>query len=332
MATHYVSQRRSKPVPHATPRPQSRTTFMHHVAWGIVCVILIAVMGGLGLYAQNLQVQNGNLRHQLAIAKEPPTTCRVSEKWSPGQSKEKSLVTVNGDRRYMVHVPADYRDNKYYPLVFFYSGKGSSALGSELTFGLDSLPAITVYPFPTAGTDDGLTAWLSAPYASGADDVGFTSSILDELQTNMCIDKTRVYATGFSNGGGFAALLSCKLPGRFAAYAVEAGALYYPDGECSPPGPSPIISIHGDEDPIIPYEGVTWRNLPSISDWTSMRASLEKCNQPPATFMGVTTVVTTWDNCRGGSTVENIRVLGGDHAWGEVSNDTLWQFLSRFTL
>lgn len=304
---------------------------MHHVAWGIVCAILLAVLGGIWMHAKTLEAANGDLRKQLAYAKMPPTTCKVTDRWIPNTSKELSIATKDGDRKYIVHVPTDFRDNQYYPLVFFYPGKGSSALGSELSFGLDQLPAITVYPHPTVGTD-GATAWESAPYASGADDVGFTSSILDKMQADMCIDRTRVYATGFSNGGGFASLLSCKLPGRFAAYAVVAGALYSPYGECKPTTPSPLISIHGDNDIIVPYNGVLSRRLPPVYDWTSMRAVAEKCSKPTTSYANVNTVVTTWNNCRSGSAVQNIKVVGGSHAWGAIPNETLWQFLSRFSL
>lgn len=310
---------------------RAHKSFMHHVAWGIVCAILLAVLVGIWLHAKTLEAANIDLRKQLAVAKMPPTTCKVTGQWSPNASKELSVSTRDGERKYIVHVPIDFRDNQYYPLIFFYPGKGSSPLGSELSFGLDQLPAITVYPYPTTGTD-GATAWESAPYASGADDVGFTANILDKMQTDMCIDKTRIYATGFSNGGGFASLLSCKLPGRFAAYAVVAGALYSPYSECKPTTPSPLISIHGDNDSIVPYNGVSSRNLPSVFDWTSMRAVTEKCNRPTTTYSGVNMVITAWNNCRSGSAVQNIRIIGGSHVWGAVPNDTLWQFLSRFSL
>lgn len=326
MTTLYSAKRRA-----ALASTRAHNRHMHHIAWGIVCALLIAVVSGLWVHSQSLESANRDLRRQLAVAQSHPKTCKVKDAWTANTSKEYSVVTKDGERRYIVHVPADFQDGQYYPLVFFYTGKGASPVESEAAFGLDALPTITVYPYPTIGLD-GATAWDGAPYASGADDVAFTQNILEKVQSDLCIDKTRVYATGFSNGGGFAALLSCKLPGRFAAYAVVAGALYYPYGKCLPPKPSPLMSIHGDDDKIVPYNGVLSRNLPPVYSWASMRAKAENCKQPTMNHPRINIEITTWGGCRSGSSIQNIRIVGGIHAWGEVSNDTLWSFLSRFSL
>jgi len=42
---------------------------------------------------------------------------------------------------------------------------------------------------------------------------------LTTLQRQMCVDPQRIYATGYSNGGGMANLLACKLAG--VAHAGE---------------------------------------------------------------------------------------------------------------
>ncbi len=135
-----------------------------------------------------------------------------------------------------------------------------------------------------------------------------------------------------SNGGGFASLLSCKLPNRFAAIAVVAGALYQPKSDCQPPRPVPLISIHGDQDPTVPYYGSIVRALPPVETWTSMRAKMNNCGQPITTYTDTRTVLTSWKDCKDGAKVENIRIEGGGHAWGQISNESLWQFLSQFSL
>ncbi len=326
MTTLYVSQRRPT-------RRESRATFMHHVAWGIVCAVLIAFMFGLWSYAQSLESKNRDLKRQLVVAKEVPTqtTCKVAGQWIANSTKELSVDTRDGKRGFIVHTPADFADNKYYPMIMFYPGKNASAQAAELAYGLDALPALLVYPFPTTGID-GFTSWASAPYSSGADDVGFTAAILDKLQAELCIDKTRVYAAGMSNGGGFASLLSCELPERFAAYAIVAGALYAPSSDCKPSKPASILTIHGDSDPIVPFEGSPIRQLPPIYDWSAERARHEKCGKAVIDQPNPVQIITTWEKCRDGAVVQNVRILGGGHAWGDVPNDMLWQFLTRFTL
>lgn len=324
MPTLYVSRRRQD------KRPQSRVTFMHHVAWGVVCLLLLSVMGGLWTHAQSLESQNAKLRAQVAVQSVEPTTCKVTGEWLPNTDKRLTLTTADGPRDYIVHTPTDFVDNKYYPAVMFYPGKGGGAQGSGITYGIYSLPAISVFPYPTIGTD-GVTAWEGAPYSSGADDVAFTAAILDKLQADLCIDKTRVYATGFSNGGAFASLLSCKLPERFAAYAVIAGAMYDPEGSCRPPHSSPLLSVHGDRDIVVPYDGSFVRKLPHVDSWIQMRASVERCARPVTTYPDASTIITSWDKCRDKGMVQNIRVVGGIHEWGQVANDNLWRFLSRFS-
>ena len=321
MATLYSAKRRDF--------KQNHRSFMHHVAWGIVCVILIACVGGMWAYAQSLTTKAESLEQQLLAAQQQPTTstCRVNGEWLANTTK---VQNIDG-RQYRVHLPASYVANDYAPLVIFYPGKGASAEAAQAAYNLDTLPAIVVYPHPTVGTD-GYNAWQGAPYSSGSDDVSFTQSILDELQSDLCIDRTKVYAVGLSNGGGFVSLLSCKLPDRFAAFAIVAGAMYSPDGQCMTPEPTPLISIHGDQDPIVPYAGSPLRRLPPIDTWSAKRAAMNKCEKPTTTTVGLNTAVTTWDLCQDNATIQNVRIQGGGHVWGDTTNDTIWQFLSRFSL
>ena len=87
------------------------------------------------------------------------------------------------------------------------------------------------------------------------------------MQEHYCVDKRRVYAAGFSNGGGLTDLLACdeKLSTRIAAFAIASGA-FYKDGalkeplfsQCAPGRhPIPIMEFHGEKDPVIHYDGKT---------------------------------------------------------------------------
>lgn len=311
-------------------RRLSKVTYMHHVAWGIACLILIAVVISMTTYSQSLTQKNAVLEQRLAVATQR-TTCKIDGAWTAGTSKQLSVETASGNRDFIVHVPKNFVDNQYYPLMLFYPGKGASAPAAEAAYGLDNLPAVVVYPFPTEG-QDGALAWEGAPYSSDSDDVAFTRSILDKVQSDLCIDRTRVYAAGMSNGGGFASLLSCKLPDRFAAYAIVSGALYAPTSDCVPPRPAPLISIHGDSDVIVPYDGSVLRQLPPIDAWTATRAQQNGCTRPTTTYPDTRTIQTTWNECKDSATVQNVRIQGGEHMWGQISNEALWQFLSRYSL
>jgi len=306
---------------------------MHHVAWGIVCVLLVSVVFGLWTRVQTLDTLNTQLQTKLAAAqviRTVSTDCRADIKWTSNSTTELSIATPAGSRDFYIHLPNGFTNNTVYPLVVFYPGKGASAEAAKSAYGLDKLPSIVAYPFPTHGKD-GFLSWQGAPYSSGSNDVGFTSAILDKLQSELCIDKSRIYAVGMSNGGGFVSLLSCTLSDRFAAVAIMSGAFYQPDGSCQPSRAIPLLNIHGDSDPVVPYAGSTVRQLPPIDDWVSMRARMDGCGSSATTYPNVSTTVTTWNNCASGSVVQNIRVNGGGHDWGQIPNGTLWAFLSQFS-
>lgn len=89
------------------------------------------------------------------------------------------------------------------------------------------------------------------------------------MRANYCIDNSRIYATGKSNGGGFVNTLACS-PGHggdFAAFAPVAAALYT-EPACTPArSPMPILEFHGKLDETIPYAGSAKKHLPNIPDW-----------------------------------------------------------------
>jgi poly(3-hydroxybutyrate) depolymerase len=101
------------------------------------------------------------------------------------------------------------------------------------------------------------------------DDIQFTQDLLDSLTESYCIDKSRIWASGKSDGGGFAGLLACDnlLSQQIAAFAPVSGAFYVKNKTktCHPvtipipcdPGSSsiPFLEFHGGQDRTIPYDG-----------------------------------------------------------------------------
>jgi poly(3-hydroxybutyrate) depolymerase len=120
------------------------------------------------------------------------------------------------------------------------------------------------------------------------------------------VDESRIYATGFSNGGGFVGTLACSPEhgGHFAAFAAFAAALYTDvsgDEHCEPARtPLPLLELHGLEDPVVPYEGGDGNGgpLPSLPEWLSRWASRNLCNSSEATDLEVGGQHTKW-SCKG---------------------------------
>lgn len=99
------------------------------------------------------------------------------------------------------------------------------------------------------------TDWQGADYAEpGVSDIDFTSDLITAVEKEFCVNSTRVYATGKSNGGGFVGLMTCDsgLTSKIRAFAPVAGAFYYqfPGAKnCTPSrSPVPIMEFHGEQD------------------------------------------------------------------------------------
>lgn len=144
---------------------------------------------------------------------------------SAGCTKTRTLqngtlnITVGGaSRKYILKVPDGYDSSHPYRLVFAFAESGSSAssVASRNYFTLETMDTkntIFVAPEAVGGTGQ----WSKT-------DVDFTDAIVAQLEGDLCVDKTRLFATGFSFGGGMAMALACTRADVFRAVAFFSGA------------------------------------------------------------------------------------------------------------
>jgi len=246
----------------------------------------------------------------------------------PAGTSASQTLEVGGHRRqYRLHLPVTYDPWRPSALVLAFHGHGSSAaLFEQLTrFSAlaDSKGFIAVFPQGAVGPD-GRTGWnTSRAKDPTLNDLLFVSDLLSRLQSQLCVDPARVYAAGFSNGGGFTAVLACRFAGRIAAFASVSGEYYPQPGGCDPARPVPILEIHGTADPIVPYLGSLRLRYPSVSAWLSGWALRDGCRGGPSTFYqqgGVTGQA--WTRCRGTGAVAHYTILSGWHVWPGSSSST----------
>jgi polyhydroxybutyrate depolymerase len=176
--------------------------------------------------------------------------------------------------------------------------------------------------------------------------VRFTGDLITALERNLCVDETRVHAAGKSNGGGFTALLACRMPGRIASFSIASGAFYPQSGPCEPTAPAPVLDFHGLADTTIPYDGNPAKGLPAVPDWLAGRAALAGCaptSRDRDRGDGVT--VRTWRHCDGRGALVHYRVAGLAHDWPSTSPNldsdqpavldatpVMWQFMRHHPL
>jgi polyhydroxybutyrate depolymerase len=229
-----------------------------------------------------------------------------------------SIVSSGEKREYLLHVPGSYDRSRPTPLVISMHGAGGWPAQQRNLSGWSRLAEsqgfLVVYPSGAEGA--GPRVW----HESGARDVTFIAELIDTLGAAYNIDPARIYADGFSNGGGMAFALSCTLPDRIAAVGMVAAAQLLPWSGCSDPRPVPMIAFHGTADPMTPYDGgsspIAPDPFPSIPAWTAKWARRNRCEANPAESLVAEHIARIeYTSCAGGAAVVLYRVQGGGHTW-----------------
>lgn len=225
-----------------------------------------------------------------------------------------SYMTINlpSGRSFILSLPENYTAQKKWPVVLAFHGWGQSAESLRGYSRLDAAQAITVFP---TGKNK---AWSPAPYAEtrGSEDKKFVLDILDSLRATYNVDDSRLFATGMSNGGGFAAYLACQMPGIFYSVATISAA-YYEDilKDCAHE-PVGRLDMHGTDDPIVSYYGGTRHetNYFSVESVLEQDRKRNKCSEKVETHRLVNNALDMhWTGCS--APLEHIRIGGGSHVW-----------------
>jgi polyhydroxybutyrate depolymerase len=169
---------------------------------------------------------------------------------------EQHSVWVNGEQRdFWLYTPSRYIASQPLPVVIAVHGFRMNAHMMAVMTGFnqqaDQENFLVLYP------EGGKHQWNGKAVANhNNDDVDYMNAVLEATTSIRQIDPTRLYLTGFSNGGFFSQRLACDMPGRFAAIATVGSTMGQPlSEECSPSRQTPVLLIHGTQDPVITWEG-----------------------------------------------------------------------------
>lgn len=165
-------------------------------------------------------------------------------------------------RKVLVHVPPSYTGSSKVPLVLALHGGGGDIGFAVRMFGFnekaDKEGFIVAYPNGSGRMGDHVLTWNATGccgYAKARhqNDVGFIRSLLERLETEYNVDKSRVYCVGFSNGAMMVYKLASEMPEAFAAFASVSGSMS--GTERLPVTPVPGLIIHGTGDRHVPVKG-----------------------------------------------------------------------------
>jgi polyhydroxybutyrate depolymerase len=235
-----------------------------------------------------------------------------------------SIISSGQKREYELYVPHSYDRSKSAPLVISMHGAGGWPVQqmnmTRWNRLAESERLIVVYPSGADGP--GPRIWHVGDEPELMNDVRFIADLIDKLQASYNIDARRIYAEGFSNGGGMAFVLSCKLSDRIAAVGMVDAAQTLPWSWCTDRRPVPAIVFHGTGDPFAPYKGGISPiapeavRFPDIPAWAAKWARRNHCATTPAEFAFAPDVLRReFSDCTAGSSVVLYSVNGGGHQW-----------------
>ena len=242
-----------------------------------------------------------------------------------------TMTSGGEERRFQLIVPDDYDGTTPLPIVFALHGLTVSYAVVPAVSGFNEIAEqydfIGVSP---SGLLDGPTPyWVAAPIPDNRD-VAFISDLLDRLEAELCVDTSKVFSTGQSNGGQMSSQLACQLSDRITAVAPVAGVEFFE--ECAGV-PVPVMAFHGDADRVVTYEGggLNATTISRLHYWKgeappglpehrgvdeAMRrwAVHNECDPEPIENQVSPEVVSlVWENCTADTALYVVQ--GGGHTW-----------------
>ena len=288
----------------------------------------------------------------LGAAAKPSAGCGKAR--TLADSSSTSIPVDGSSRHYILSIPHDYDPNTPYALWFAIHGRGGNADGvAHGSFGTN-YQYFGMRKFANPANGKGTTIFCAPDgaggmWASGTGDLDFFRAMITKFETELCIDKSRIFASGFSMGGSMSYALACAMPDTFKAVAMHSGGgMSGCDG--SHRGPVPMFITHGIKDPTNTYPA---NGIPQIVDMAQRDGctamDIPSLPNQPTDPTGLNPVCTSYKNCKAGypcracifydanqsptgaHTPSPGPVHGND--WGEASTwvpDSTWSYFRQF--
>jgi len=153
-----------------------------------------------------------------------------------------------------------------------------------------------------------------------ADEVGYATAVLHEISLRYCIDQTRVFCTGLSNGGRLCMRFASAMPGVFSAMAVVS-SIRYPEPNLAT-SPMRLIAFHGTADTTNPYWGggkADYWGPDSVVQAAAKWADFNGCTKTSGNQLSLGISYTNHTGCRENANVVLVSVRDGGHEWPYLS-------------
>ncbi|GAB2916238.1 alpha/beta fold hydrolase [Rheinheimera gaetbuli] len=260
--------------------------------------------------------------------------CQSSDKKQDNtNANDQTQLIQLGGRKYWLALPDNYQPANSYKLLlaFHHSGGRGKEMQSLSQFEKISNDYIVAYPeSEQVEWNEGCECNIA--HRLGADDLGFTSNIIADIQQRHSVTPGEVYAAGFSQGGLFVQNLACNLPHAFKAVAVVAAPMSIQlASSCAPTQPVSIMMVHGTADPVLPYNGQVHSNFGLISSPDAIALLAEKnSGLPYALQKTLNTNVSLSSYHNGKQKFQLFSMKDGGHNWQYAGFDSSREILKFF--
>ena len=152
---------------------------------------------------------------------------------------------------------------------------------------------------------------------TNANDIPYVNAMIARFKAELCIDQSRMFASGFSMGAIQTLALGCAMPDVFRAIAPMSGSLQ--SISCTGTTPIAYFGTHGTSDPTI-----------SIDQGRMVRDNFRNRNHCTTTTVADTQAgCVNYQGCDAGKPVGWCE-FEGVHQPPPFSGDVLWRFFSQF--
>ena len=241
-----------------------------------------------------------------------PTECLASATAAPGSTMNLTL----GERKYTLHIGRAVKVGTAAPLVFSLHGLTMTPASMESMarwYPLSDSEGFIVAGPAGVGSSNGWDL-------SGTKDFDLMKAVIEDVNKKACVDRKRIYSTGFSHGGFMSFANVCKLSDVFAAAAPHSGA-----GACRNASvrAMPIFTWHGDADGTVSYSS----GKSAHDSWVTHN----KCGAPTDFSIG-SNKCQEWKGCTDDVPMKMCTIPGGGHRWSGDATKAIWEFFKGITL
>ncbi|KAA2252244.1 poly(3-hydroxybutyrate) depolymerase [Solihabitans fulvus] len=250
-----------------------------------------------------------------------------------------TIQSSGQNRSYILRIPNNYDNNHPYRLIVGLHWLGGTA--NDVDSGGTDGYNWSYYGLRRLADNANNGTIFVAPQGNGngwgnpgGQDVTFIDDLLRQLEGDLCVDASQVFAGGFSYGAAMSYALACARPTVFRAVAVYSGANL---SGCSG-GTQPVayMGLHGLRDNVLSISGGR-----ALRDQFVRNNGCTPQNPPEPAYGSLTHVVTAYSGCKPGYPVVWAAFDGAGHdpgprdgctcdGWQTWTSGEVWKFFTQF--